>query len=327
MTLPAEFQLIGRHFLPLADVPEALGLADDAAVLRLPAERELVIAADAMVAGVHFLADDPSDTVGRKLLRVNLSDLAAMGATPLGFLLTVALPKGYDQAWLRGFALGLNEDRRGFACPLLGGDTVSTPGPVTLSLTILGTVAPGQALRRTGARAGEIVWVSGSIGDGALGLLALTGKLAGLEARHRGYLAERYRLPEPRLALGARLHGIATACLDVSDGLAQDLAHLARAAGAAGVIMAEAVPLSPAAAAAVRATAALRALTVTGGDDYELLFTAPQDATAQVRDAALAAGVSVTAIGRLEAGEPGEVRLLDAAGTPIPLRSQGWSHF
>lgn len=327
MTLPAEFQLIGKHFLPLADVPESLGLSDDAAVLRPPAGLEMVIAADAMVSGVHFLADDPSDTVGRKLLRVNLSDLAAMGAEPLGFLLTVALPKGFDQAWLRGFAMGLGEDRRRFKCPLLGGDTVSTPGPVTLSLTILGTVLPGRALRRNGAQPGDIAWVSGTIGDGALGLLALTGKLGALEARHRGHLAERYRLPEPRLALGARLHGIATACMDVSDGLAQDLAHLARAANCAAVIAADAVPLSPAAAAALRETPRLQALVVTGGDDYELLFTAPSEATAAVRDAAQAAGVAVSAIGRLEPGEAGEVRLQDATGATIPLRSQGWSHF
>lgn len=327
MTLPPEFQLIGKHFLPLADVPEALGLADDAALLRPPAGLDMVIAADAMVGGVHFLPDDPSDTVGRKLLRVNLSDLAAMGADPLGFLLTVALPKGYDQAWLRGFALGLRTDRRDFGIPLLGGDTVSTPGPVTLSLTILGTVLPGRALKRSGAQAGDIAWVSGTVGDGALGLLALTGKLHGLEGRHQAHLSDRYRLPQPRLALGARLHGVATACLDVSDGLAQDFAHLARAAGCAGVIEAAALPLSAAAAAAIRATPRLRALAMTGGDDYELLFTAPPEATAAVRDVAAAANIAVTAIGRLEPGETGEVRVLDEAGVPMDLRARGWSHF
>src|SRR3954468_20327548 len=188
--LPGEFALIARHFRRLAG-PGALDLSDDAALLDPPSGRQLVLAADAMVAGVHFLPDDPPETIGRKLLRVNLSDLAAMGAAPLGYLMTTALPRDLPDAWIAGFAAGLAADQREFGLSVLGGDTVSTPGPISLSLTILGSVAPGAALRRQGARPGDQVWVSGTIGDGALGLLVLQGRLP---ADAAGQLADRYRL-------------------------------------------------------------------------------------------------------------------------------------
>ena len=194
--LPAEFALIARHFRPLAG-PGALDLADDAAVLALPPGRELVVAADAMVEGVHFLPDDPPGLVGKKLLRVNLSDLAAMGAAPLGYLMTVAVPRQTPDTWFAAFAAGLAEDQARYGISLLGGDTTSTPGPTTLSLTILGTVAAGGAIRRAGARPGHSVWVTGTIGDAALGLAVLQGRLDD----PTGFLAARYRLPEPRLGL------------------------------------------------------------------------------------------------------------------------------
>jgi thiamine-monophosphate kinase len=327
MPLPGEFGLIAKHFRPLADTPAALDLADDAALLAPPPGRELVLAADAMVAGVHFLDDDPADTIGRKLLRVNLSDLAAMGATPLGFLLTVALPKGFADVWLRGFAAGLAEDRRAFDCPLLGGDTSSTPGPVTLSLTILGHVAPGRILPRRGALVGDAVWVSGTLGDGALGLRALRGQLPGVAPKHRAWLADRYRLPQPRLALGQALVGVASAGLDVSDGLLQDVGHLARAAGCAAAIEAKALPRSEAAVAALAADKGLLPLLATGGDDYELAFTAPAGAEEAIRAAAAAAGTPVTRVGVLKPGEPGAAALLDESGRSMRLPSGGWSHF
>ena len=196
MELPGEFVRIARYFKPLAG-PGALELGDDAAVFAPPVGRELVVAADAMVAGVHFLADDPPDLVARKLLRTNLSDLAAMGAVPFGYLLTVSVPRGTPDAWFAAFSAGLAQDQAEFGVALLGGDTTSTAGPVSLSLTIMGSVASGQALRRNGARAGDGIWVSGTIGDGALGLLAAQGAIVD------GYLADRYRVPQPRLALGA----------------------------------------------------------------------------------------------------------------------------
>jgi thiamine-monophosphate kinase len=322
--LPGEFSLIARHFRRLAG-PGALDLADDAAVFDPPPGRQLVAAADAMVAGVHFLPDDPPETVGRKLLRVNLSDLAAMGATPLAYLLTVALPRGTPEEWLAAFVDGLAADGGAFGIHALGGDTVSTPGPATLSLTILGTVAPGAALRRTGARPGDRVWVSGTIGDGAFGLRVLRGELA---ADAEGHLARRYRLPEPRLALGAALSGLARATMDVSDGLLQDLGHLCRASGCCGAIVeAAALPLSDAARAAIQSDHALFRLALTGGDDYELLFAAAPERSEEILARAAEAGTPVTPIGHFVEGPP-EVVARTADGTPIaPAQQGGWSHF
>jgi len=322
VTLPPEFALIARHFRPLAG-EGALGLLDDAAVLDIPSGRQLVIAADAMVEGVHYLPDDPPETIGRKLLRVNLSDLAAMGAAALGYLMTTSLPRGVTDAWIAAFVRGLAEDQRRFGIALLGGDTTATPGPASLSLTILGTVAPGAALRRVGARPGDDVWVSGTIGDGALGLRVLRGELP---ADAGGHLARRYRLPEPRLALGQAIAGIAHAGMDVSDGLVQDLGHICRAAGCAGVIRAGLVPLSPPAAALIAADPALLPAILTGGDDYELLFTAAPSDRAAIEALAAAAETPVRRIGHLEAGAP-EVTVLAPDGRPMPLPRGGWSHF
>lgn len=301
-----EFGLIARHFRPLA-AAAGLDLMDDAAVLAPPGGRELVISADAMVAGVHFLADDPADLVARKLLRVNLSDLAAMGAVPLGYLLTVALPRPLDEGWLAGFARGLALDQDEFRIALLGGDTVATPGPVTLSLTILGHVAPGRAWRRSGGQTGDELWVTGSIGDAALGLLALRGELADPD----GVLADRYHLPRPRL--GLPLGEVVHAAMDLSDGLVQDCGHLAAASGLAAVIQVGDVPLSPAARACDRLATCL-----TGGDDYELLIAAA------AADAPALQRCGLTRIGRLEAGAG--VRVLDEAGLPMTLPG-GWDHF
>ncbi len=320
--LPGEFSLIARHFERLAG-PGSLGLSDDAAVLDPPPGRQLVAAADAMVAGVHFLPDDPPETIGRKLLRVNLSDLAAMGAAPLGYLLTVALPHGTPDAWIAAFAAGLAADNAAFGVHALGGDTVSTPGPASLSLTILGTVAPGAALRRGGASPGDRLWVSGTLGDGALGLRVLRGELP---ADAAGHLARRYRLPEPRLALGAALCGVATAAMDVSDGALQDLGHLCRASGCGATVEAASLPLSDAARAAVAADPALLPLVLGGGDDYELLFAAPPSRSEEVVARAAAAGTPVTAIGAFAAGPP-EVAVRGADGALLPAQRGGWSHF
>ncbi len=324
--LPGEFSLIARHFRRLAG-PGSLDLSDDAAVFDPPPGRQLVAAADAMVEGVHFLPEDPPETIGAKLLRVNLSDLAAMGAAPLGYLLTVALPRGAPEEWIAAFAAGLAADGEAFGIHALGGDTVSTPGPATFSLTVLGTVAPGAALRRGGARPGDRVWVSGTLGDGALGLRVLRGELAPDAA---GHLARRYRLPEPRLALGAALSGggVATAAMDVSDGLLQDLGHLCRASGCGAEVEAASLPLSGAARAAVGADPALLALVLAGGDDYELLFAAPPERSGEVLARAAAAGTAVSPIGAFVEGPP-EVVARGADGAPLPAAAQGggWSHF
>jgi len=322
VSLPAEFSLIARHFRPLAG-QGALDLADDAAVLDIPPGRQLVVAADAMVEGVHYLPDDPPETIGRKLLRVNLSDLAAMGAAPLGYLMTTSLPRDVSEDWIAGFVRGLAEDQKEFGLHVLGGDTTATPGPTCLSLTILGTVAPDAVLRRAGARAGDDVWVSGTIGDGALGLRVLRGEVP---ADAEGHLARRYRLPQPRLALGQAIARIAHAGMDVSDGLVQDLGHLCRAGGCGAEIAAGDVPLSPAARALVAAQPALLPALLTGGDDYEVLFTAAPDAAGAVQAAAARAGTPVARIGRMVAGPP-EVVLRDADGAVLDVARGGWSHF
>lgn len=312
--LPPEFDRIARHFRPLAG-PGALELQDDAAVIAPPPGRELVIAADAMVQGVHFLQDDPPDLVARKLLRTNLSDLAAMGAEPLGYLTTISVPRDTPDSWFAAFAAGLAQDQKEFGIAVLGGDCTSTPGPVSLSLTILGHVAPGRAVRRNGARAGDGVWVSGTIGDGALGLLAAQGKIADPD----GYLAGRYRLPLPRLGLARA--GLARAAMDVSDGLVQDLGHICRASGVGAQIVAADVPLSPQAQAAGDLTRCL-----TGGDDYELLMAvSPQDVDA-FRAHAASLGIAVTRIGEFVSG-PAEVRVIGLDGAPMQFGAGGWSHF
>ncbi len=313
MTLPAEFFRIAK-FAQLA-APEALGLADDAAVFAPPSGRELVISTDAIVQGVHFLANDPPSLVARKLLRVNLSDLAAMGAVPLHYLLTVSVPRATPAAWFAAFAAGLALDQAEFGISLLGGDTTSTPGPISLSATVIGHVAPGQALRRAGAQAGDGLWVTGTVGDAALGLLALQGALPD----PGGVLAERYHLPQPRL--GLCLAGIAAAAMDVSDGLVQDAGHLARASGLGVEIMAGAVPLSPAARAASRLDVCL-----TGGDDYELLLAVPDARATALQAECGRAGVAVTRIGSFAAGAP-SVRVVSPEGKQLNLPQDGWSHF
>ncbi|HST73904.1 MAG TPA: thiamine-phosphate kinase [Acetobacteraceae bacterium] len=314
--LPPEFALIAHHFRPLAG-PGSLDLTDDAAVLTPPPGRELVLTCDAMVGGVHFLPDDPADLVARKLLRVNLSDLAAKGAVPLGYLMTVSAPRGTPDTWFAGFAAGLAEDQARFGVSLLGGDTTSTPGPISLSLTILGHVAPGAAVRRLGARPGDGVWVTGTIGDGALGLAVAQGRLADPS----GYLLGRYRLPEPRVGLA--IADIASAGMDVSDGLVQDLGHLCRAGGLAATIEAGLVPLSdPARAAGAEWLPAC----LTGGDDYELLLAVPPSREAALIAAAERVRMVVTRIGHFHSGPP-RVSVRGPDGAEMALPSGGWSHF
>ena len=316
MAVPAEFSLIARHFRPLAG-PGALDLGDDAALLAPPAGRHLVLTADAMVGGVHFLADDPPELVGRKLLRVNLSDLAAKGAVPIGYLMTVSTPADTPDAWFAGFAAGLAEDQAAYGVTLLGGDTTSTPGPISLSLTIVGHVAPGAMIQRDGARAGDGIWVTGTIGDGALGLEVAQGRLVDPS----GFLLDRYRLPRPRV--GLRLAGIASAGMDVSDGLVQDLGHICRTSGLSAEVTAARVPLSDA---ARQAGPEWLAACLTGGDDYELLLAVPPGRTAALRREAARHDIAVTRIGHFHSG-PAEVMVRGASGEPLALTKGGWSHF
>ena len=324
----AEDSLIARYFKPLATDPGAFGLVDDAAVLSSSGD-DIVVTTDAVVEGVHYLASDPPDTIARKALRVNLSDLAAKGAAPAGFVLALAL-RSKEDAWLRPFADALGEDARSFACPLLGGDTVSTPGPLMISITAFGRLPQGKMVHRAGAKAGDRMFVTGTIGDAALGLDVLRGgpiaaALAG-DAVGRDFLAARYRVPQPRNALAKAVRNYASAAMDVSDGLAGDLAKLCAASGVTAVINVPSVPLSPATAGLLARKAIGIETLVAGGDDYELLCAVPGDrADAFVREARQAK-VAVTAIGGLIAGLS-PPSFLDGQGRELALKRLSYSHF
>jgi len=322
-----EFALIADLFVPLTGGhPAARGLRDDAAFLAAQPGTDTVLTVDAMVAGVHFLPDDPPDLIARKLVRVNLSDLAAKGAEPVALLLAAAFPRDVTAAWLRSFAAGLGEDLATFGTVLIGGDTVATPGPLTLSLTALGRVAAGQGIARSGASVGDDLWVSGTIGDGALGLKAARGELdAVLPPDDVAYLSDRYRLPRPRVGLGPRLIGLAGASMDVSDGLVQDLGHLCRASGVGARIEAKAVPLSDPAGRAVASGVVSLASLLCGGDDYEVLFTAPPAAAPEIAALSAALDLPLTRIGAIVAGA--EVVTLGPDGEPLDLAQSGWRHF
>ena len=324
MSLPGEFELISRYFAPLAG-PGALGLKDDAAVLDLKPGRSLVATVDTVIAGVHFLPEDPPDLVARKALRVNLSDLAAMGAEPLGYLLVTALTATTEEAWVAEFARGLAEDQGEFEVSLLGGDTAATPGPLTITITALGQVEAGRALLRSGASPGEGVYVSGTLGDAVFGLAVARGGGAGLSEADRAFLLDRYRLPRPRLALGRRLLGIASAALDVSDGVAADLGHICEASGVGARIEAARLPLSPAGRAVLATEEGGLIRAMTGGDDYELLFTASLEREPELARIAAELDLPLTRIGEIVA-ELG-LTALDRAGRPIALAAGGWRHF
>ena len=354
----AEDRLIARYFKPLATHPGAFGLMDDAAVIVPPAGCDLVLKTDGVIGGVHFFPDDPPDTVAKKALRMNLSDLAAKGAKPLGFLLALALPKAIGDAWLAPFARGLGEDAERFGCPLLGGDTDRTPGPISISIAAFGAVPHGKMVRRAGASPGDRVVVTGTIGDAALGLLLRRDPAQhwGLDRHQQDYLKARYLVPEPRNAIAEFLGAYASAAMDVSDGLAGDLAKLCRVSGVAAEIEIARVPLSDAARAALASEAsgqrgqskvrapdtrpepgssaraalanepALIETIVTGGDDYEVLACVPPGKVEALRRQASAAGVAVTEIGTVAAGQ-GEARFLDRNGKPLALAHPSFSHF
>lgn len=319
-----EFGRIRQFFAPLAG-PGGLGLRDDAALVDCPAGHRLVITVDAMVEGVHYLPADPPDFVARKLLRVNLSDLAAKGARPLHYLLVTALPAAFDDEWVARFAAGLAEDQRRYGVDLIGGDSVATTGPAVLSLTAIGEVAAGAEIRRSGACPGDCVWVSGTIGDAHLGLGVLRGGFSDLGPTDREALAARFQLPEPRTGLGPRLAGIAHAMCDVSDGLVADLGHICEASGIGATLELAALPLSQPARLLAGEDPGLPIRLATAGDDYELLFTAPPQASADIERLAAGLGLPITRIGAVE--EPAGVRLVGADGAPVPVAETGYRHF
>jgi thiamine-monophosphate kinase len=330
-SLPSEFELIARYFAPLArDFPGAYGLLDDAAVITPASDNELVVKTDTIVGGIDFLPDDPANLIARKGLRVNLSDLAAKGAVPRAYLLDLVLPNTVDEAWIAAFVTGLARDQAEYDIHLIGGDMSSTSGPITIAVTAFGEAPIGQIIRRGRAQAGDTIFVTGTIGDGALGLSVLSSALPSLDAGSAAFLVDRYRLPQPRVALGPQLIGIATAGLDVSDGLVADLRHLCAVSRLDAVIEAGSVPLSPAARVAISGDPQRLAIALTGGDDYELLFTAPPAAATRIGELSRSFATPITPIGRMTAltrGDQPRVVVLDNVGRPLSFASEGWTHF
>ena len=324
-----EGDLIARHFAPWASHPGALHLLDDAAVLEPEPGYDLVLTKDVLVADVHFFAEDPPASIARKALRVNLSDLAAKGAEPVGFLLGLALADDWTQDWLAAFAEGLRDDAARFGAPLLGGDTVRARGALTLSITAVGRVPAGRAVRRTGAVPGDLVYVTGTIGDAALGLaLRLDRDLEG-RARAGGVevetLLDRYLHPRPRLEAVAALAAHASAAMDVSDGLVGDLGKLVRASGVGARVTAMRVPLSNPARALIELEPRLFEAALTGGDDYEILCTVPPAEAAAFERALAAPGLAVTKIGEIQLGEGALV--LGSDEEPLSFARGSYSHF
>lgn len=322
----SEFDLIAKLFAPMAD-EGAFGLLDDAAILAPNPGHDLVLTKDALVEGVHFFSDDPPASIARKALRVNLSDLAAKGATPRGFLLALGRGPRQDDAWLTAFAAGLAVDSRAYACPLLGGDTVKT-GQAFFSITALGEVPSGRMVKRQGGAPGDVLYVSGTIGDAALGLkLRLDPQAAwavGLAPEHRAHLLDRYLHPQPRLALAPVLLAHARAAMDISDGLVGDCDKLA--AGLGRHMEITAVPLSDAARAAITLEPALLDVALTGGDDYEILAAVAPEHMAKFEYSALRLGVPVEKIGIMSSDDSGAVWRL-GNGLPHDFANRSYRHF
>jgi len=317
-----EFDLIARFFdRPVRRSP--LGVGDDCALLQPRPGMQLAVSTDLLLEGRHFLPTVDPGRLGHKSLAVNLSDLAACGAQPLAFTLSIALPR-VDEGWLAGFAAGLFALADAHACELVGGDT--TRGPLAINITVFGEVPAGQALLRSGARAGDDLWVSGTLGDARLALEAFRGTVSLPQAI---FEAARLRLeqPQPRVALGLALRGLATAAIDISDGLLGDVAHVLERSGVGATVQRDAAPglLGAAGAGLVLARERVEELVFAGGDDYELAFTAPPRSRAAVEDAARQCGVPVTRIGCIDA-EPG-LRVVDAQGRPLARRFAGFDHF
>jgi thiamine-monophosphate kinase len=314
--MASEFDIIARHFAPIAG-PGGLRLLDDAALVDTPPGHQLVVTTDAVVAGVHFFADDPADTIAQKALGVNLSDLAAKGADPLGFVLSLIMPKETSEAWLAGFASGLRSLSAAAACPLLGGDTVISKSPMTLSITAFGSVPAGQMVRRDGAQAGDRLFVTGTIGDAAIGLKARLDSRGGspwpLAEDHLGFLDQRYLVPRPRFAIASVLRSHAHAAMDISDGFVGDLSKMIALAGMGADIRLDDVPHSVAARAAIRLRPELVETALTGGDDYEVLAAVPATGAKAFAADCLALGLQATEVGFVT-GDGAPIRFLEADG-------------
>ncbi len=320
-----EHELIRRHFAPLAG-PEGLGLVDDAAEFEPPPGSRLVVTSDLVAEGIHFFADDPPGAIAAKALRVNLSDLAAKGATPLGYTLALALRPETEEGWIARFAAGLGADQKRYGVRLFGGDTSDAAGGTTIAVTAFGSVPTGGMVRRSGARPGDAVAVTGTIGDAALGLLARRSMLPAIGDDARDYLIGRYRFPEPRVGLSEVLRTFASAAMDVSDGLVGDLGKLCEASGVGARIDLGAVPFSEPAAAAIALESGLSETCLTGGDDYEILATVPRAKLSGAMAAAAAKSVAFAVIGEIVEGAPIPV-FVGADSQAVTFAKTSFEHF
>lgn len=325
-----EDALIAEFWAPLAaGFAGTFDLRDDAAVIAPPPGCELVVTTDALIAGVHFFPDEPADAVGWKALAVNVSDLVGKGATPLAYVMNVALPT-LDRDWLKAFAAGLGEAQEAFGCGLVGGDTDRTPGLLSVSITAFGSVPTGSMIRRATAQAGDRVYVAGTVGDVALGLALRRDPELSVRCRldeaARQYLAGKFSRPRPPLVLVPALRACASAAIDISDGLMKDLGHLCRASGVGARLNAADVPLSSAAQAVLAAEGAVLADLMTGGEDYTVLAAVPPARAKAFEALAAETRTRVTCIGTLEPASAGVVAL-NAAGEPMSFTQLGWDHF
>jgi thiamine-monophosphate kinase len=324
----SEDTLIARYFRPLAAAfPGAYDLRDDAATITPPEGADLVITTDALIADVHFFADDAPANIAYKALAVNVSDLAAKAATPIAYSLALALPHGTSEDWLRAFAKGLSEAQTQFDIALSGGDTTVSPsGPLMVAVTAFGTVPRDTMIRRATGDPGNALYVSGTIGDAALGLKLRRGDaFAALQDEARNALLARYLRPSPRLALRNALRAHASAAMDISDGLVIDCERLCAASNVGGVIETAEVPFSRAVASLIASERKLLETAITGGDDYEILAAIRTGEEGAFEQAATACGVGVTRIGVLTEGT-GQLRIL-ADGVPLKLAQSGYDHF
>ncbi len=324
-----ETDLIQTYLAPLAaGAPGAFGLMDDAALISPEPGTDVVITTDPVRAGVHFFATDRADDIAWKALAVNVSDLAAKGARPLAYTMALAFPEAPERAWMQRFADGLKAAQSEFGCQLIGGDTDQSSGTLSIAITAFGSVPHGRMVQRTTAKAGDHLFVTGTLGDAALGLaLHRDAALLSREVTSgdRAFLSGRYLRPNPRLALRPLLHSAASASLDISDGLLKDLGRMAAAARAGVKIRFEVLPLSPSARHMIEAEPSFAEQIVAGGDDYEILFAVPPERLELLRSGAPAVPIQITEIGRLERG--GGVTLLAASGQAMHFGSSGYDHF
>ena len=321
----SEFDIIKRYFTPLANNEFSLGLADDVAKFSVNSECELVFTKDVCVAGVHFFHNDPPETIGRKALRVNISDLVAKGAQPIGYFMGIGLPVDWEENWLRNFCDGLSEDQKLFGISLLGGDTVHSPNNLFISITAIGKINPGAMCQRNTAQVGDLVYVTGTIGDSFLGCRILGKQLELADRTDTLYLTNRYLLPEPRANAIDFIQKFATASLDISDGLIADLNHLCVASGVGAEIDLNLVPVSSSVERAIKNDYAILTEIITGGDDYEVLFTIPVAKREESEIVAKNCKLQVTNIGKITAGN--KLRVLESDGSEIAIPKMGFQHF